>query len=175
MRRAVLIAGLLAAGCGSAVTPPTPQIIYVTPAPNDARPTPLIIYVTPAPTAAPPTTPEPTRSPGSKPGVIKFGVELDKSTREIPSPTSRFKRTRAQICWSAYLVEPSRTTSVTLLVYRNSKVINKFGVDVTNPDLNQVAGCADLAGQVNNLTGTYEIRLTSQGKTLAKGAFTLVE
>ena len=178
MRRAILMAGLLMVGCGNAVTPPTPQIIYVTPAPSGAGPTPQIIYVTPAPTAAPLSTPEPTpepsRSLGAKPGVINFGVQLDEGTHEIPSPTRRFKRTWAQICFSAYLTEPSRT-SVTLLVYRNSRVINKFGVDVTNPDLNLVAACADLAGQVNNLTGTYEIRLTGQGKTLAKGAFTLVE
>lgn len=175
MLPAALVVWLLVIGCGNAVTQPTSQIIYVTPAPSDVRPTATI--ASPAPTATPLATPEPTpepaRSPGTEPGVITFGVELDQTTQEVASPTGRFKRERAPICWSAYLDEPSSTSSVTLLVYRGSHVINKFDVDVTDPDL--VAGCADLAGQVNNLAGTYDIRFTSQGKTLARGEFTLVD
>ena len=58
-----VVAALVLVGCSGA-TAPTPQIIYVTPAPTTAlAPTPQIIYVTPAPTPTPPPTQKPTPAP----------------------------------------------------------------------------------------------------------------
>lgn len=56
MGRRLILLALLVAGCSG--TAPTPQIVYVTPAPTASpaattAPTPVIIYVTPAPTVTP--------------------------------------------------------------------------------------------------------------------------
>jgi len=90
---AAAAAALVAIACGShtdggALTAerPTPQIIYITPAPAPSiapapMPTPLIVYVTPPPTpmASPTPTPKPTPRPTPRP-------TLKPTPRPTPTP-----------------------------------------------------------------------------------------
>lgn len=69
MKKAVIIAAFILAGCSASVTAPTPQIVYVTPTPTESpspSPTP-IVTPTPTPTPTPEPTPTPTPTPRPTP------------------------------------------------------------------------------------------------------------
>ena len=94
MRRFVIVATLLVAGCQSAAAP-TPIIIYLTPAPTVSQPTPVL---TPSATAqptvvarpAPVQTPAPTAAPSVKAAALPATLAPIAPT---PSPTAKPKPT----------------------------------------------------------------------------------
>jgi hypothetical protein len=172
----IAVCALVIAGCSGAA--PTPQIIYLTPAPAAV---PSIIYVTAAPSLAPtPTdTPSPTLPDVSlfETGLISFGTHYNAALL-IDKGTSRFSRSYSNICWSASLSQPAGATSLTFIYARvdtggAETSVYRTTVDVSDPSDDLLANCADLATLASNRAGTYVLRYARDATVLAAGRFTL--
>ena len=129
--------------------------------------------VTPAPTAAPTAVPE-----GA--GLITFGGNYDESSLEITAPDTTFKTSSTKIAWSAYLREPARATTLTLVIARKRssgtlEVVVREEVDVPNPDYEVLVDREDLARMVDRRRGAYLMRYVRGTAILAEGEFTLVK
>lgn len=159
MKRLAIIALLVAACGGGAVTATQPA----TPTPTE----------TPDATEAPP--PDITGL-----GVITFGTALDEDTLLITKPTSKFKRTAKKIYWSAQFSETAGATSITFVIASKSasgaeRGIIKTDTDVSDPGFDLFANGADIASLVDNKAGTYVMRYLRESTILAEGEFTLTK
>lgn len=179
------IAAILALAVGTSACasgpPPTPLIVYVTPAPTltpspapTPEPTPLIVYVTPEPTLIP--TPEPTPIGA---GVITFGNSYNQKTLEIPKPVSKFRRVDSEICWSAYLSEPAGAVSLRWVLARVGSGGSEFlkyhtNLEISNPEFDLWANCANIAYLLDYKAGKYVMRYMRKVTVLAEGIFTLI-
>lgn len=159
MKRLLVVLSALLAACGGSTAVSTTRPITEPPA-----------VVTPEP--------EPAFEVGT--GIITFGTAYDEDSLEIPKPLTRFKATFPEIAWSASFWREPGTTTITLVLVRQSSggaettLINQEQ-SLGSPDYVILANSADLAFLADNKPGTYVMRYIESGDTLAEGSFELVK
>jgi hypothetical protein len=115
---------------------------------------------------------------GIETGMVTFGTSYNRTTLLIGKPVSRFSVSATTICYSASFSEPAGTTSVEFIISRLSAGGNEAPVyrdteQVSDPNADLDAGCADLSSYAGHAVGTYVLRFVHGTKALAAGQFTL--
>ena len=177
---AVLVASLvLAAGCSGAA--PTPQIIYVTPAPAPATPTPAPATPTPTPGSTPlvildATLPPPPLDP--RLGKVAFGTHYNATTLLIDKGSMTFSRTASQVCWSAVFSGSPKHASIRKVIVK----VGSGGVEtmlwsqnqeISNAKFDLYANCEPFEAVIGYVRGTYILRFLDGVAVLSEGRFIL--
>ena len=154
MRRLLIVAALVVAGCGGgqAAVAPTVEIVV----------------------------PDPTPEPVIGSGIVTFGTAYDPDTLLITKPLTTFKLKTKTIAWSASFSEPAGATSIEMILASVSKtgaetVLIQTPTSVSSPEFDLLANKADLVTLVGGKAGTYVLRYLRGSTILAEGTFTLTK